>query len=513
MEKWYVNWLFCILLFVIWLLIQVEVKRAIPRSKMYGSSMVDDSPTSIANIRSDVRRTMSAGNAQFLGPNTVLSSNSSTLAASAGVPKVPTMSGGYSTQRKPFSTAVSPPAGRSINNTSYASALKLGAADTAKDCSLQGLLSPSFSSNSMDGSEKLQVNNQFDNEFSDLNSLLRPNFFESSVRTVRAQSEPIVRVDGLFGRDMFSLDINSFGVTSTPQNSKNTSRSSSIYLSNNNLGGLFSPGGDSNFGGNLNSNNNNPITNLSWLTSPQQARLSFDGSMDSHGLLSLSLPPPAVSSNKLQDNTIQSPPGVIGFSNNHHNTQSSIVGMNSSFTSDDSPQQYVKFPLSTDCEIHSNSHTLFSDPLQSNSLSLFGDVSQNSDFSKSNPGVVPSPEKWAAMFGGVGNSQANCNFISLQPDRTWNGMNSLQEPLFNELNNDNNSRVLGLTSSQRSGTTTTESSDTSTVVRRNSHPPIPKPADIDSSFDVNSISQYSDLRLDSQEFVPQGSLHFWSSTT
>lgn len=494
---------------------KVEVKRAIPRSKIFnnvnGTNLQmssDDSPTSITNIRSDVRRTMSTGSAQFLN-SSILSSNSSTLAASAGVQKGLQSSSSIPTQRKPFSNAVSPSNTKAAPPSgSYAAALKIGGSgeDDVK-AELRSLLSSNLSSNSLSAMDNgigthstMELNSE--NELMDLNALLRQSRLDT-VRTVRALSEPIVKFDsgGIFGKDVFTMDLHSYGA-STPPNSLNSSRSSSIYLTNSNLGSLFS-GNDSNFNNNLSSSAG--LNTMPWLSSPSSGLSAFDNSVDNNSLLSLNLPPP-ISASK-NDNP-QVSPGIIG-SNNSSSNNSRIESINS-----ESHHSFMQFPVSIESD-NSKAKSLFATPPRSG-ISVLSDSAQKSHATRSNieSGVVPSPEKWAAMFG-VSGSQGNNGYLNLIPDQSWpkNNIfsNNFQEnSLFGDFE-DSNSRVLGIaTTSLRSGTTTTESSEglnTANNTRRNSHPSVPMSSD---AFDVNTVSQYSDLRLDSQEFIPQGT-SLWNS--
>lgn len=491
------------------------MKRAIPRSKIFSSAnsssvqvTTDDSPTSIANIRSDVRRTMSTGSAQFLNSGSILSSNSSTLAASAAVQKGLQSSSNIPTQRKPFSNAVSPPITKTTPPSgSYAAALRVGGSgeEDAK-AEFRTLLSNNLSSNSlnaMDSGSGAQSTMELtsENDFMDLNALLRQSRLET-VRTVRALSEPIVKFDGsaIFGKDVFSMDLHPLGA-STPPNSLNSSRSSSIYLTNSNLGSLFASSNDSNFNNNLNSTAG--LSAMPWLSSPSNGMSAFDNTGD-NSLLSLNLPP-SVSSVK---NEVS--PGIIGTSNTSSNNNNRMES-----TTSESQHSFMQFPVSIDSE-NSKGKSLFSTPPRSG-MSILSDSSQNSRTLKSNvESVVPSPEKWAAMFG-VSGAQVNNGYLNLLSDQSWpsNNLftNNFQEgSIFGDFE-ESNSRVLGIAAtSLRSGTTTTESSEgfnTTNTTRRNSHPSAPMPSDMD-AFDVNSISQFSDLRLDSQEFIPQGT-SLWNS--
>lgn len=268
------------------------MKRAIPRSKIglqptlqppstpvkesSPSSLqtaLSESPTNSANIRSNVRRTMSTGSAQCLGSSPMtLSANSSTMAASASVQKplssaasTGALSASNSMNRKANSTVASsnppvPPA----RGASYAAALLMGS----------GLHSfeDSKSQNSLDMPENLGSMSHSpiaeDSSFPSISSahgvsLLNGNSSAGDVvRPARAHSEPIVKFEGSSALDgePVPFDFNDFtsshaGLGVIQPSSNNSSRSPSIVLPQ----GAFS-------------------NNISWLSGA--TTMSFETSVD-----------------------------------------------------------------------------------------------------------------------------------------------------------------------------------------------------------------------------------------
>lgn len=374
----------------------------------------------VANIRSEVRRTMSVGSNSSLAaaqPPIPLSGNSSTLAASTGAQKI----GAGQYGKAPAASGQGPGGNKTAPVASYAAALKLGG--HVNEDQKQSFTYDQQASRSMDQHLHQSQNSplMFYSGAQQGENLVRPN---------RALSEPIVGYDSpgsLLSNEM--IDISSYiqGKTTT-----NPSRSSSMHS------GAVSPvlslyqtegnSGSGGFGNTMqNSHSNSSLANIAWLSSPLSSQ--FDTGLDISGTpMNLSLPPPITS---------------VGSTSTGYTTSSDVFSSQGGML--DQNAFYQNKPLS-------GSYGYISSPGGTKTFLQGNSNQQSQNQHQQQPigdGVIPSQEAWMAMVGGpfhsTGYSQGDFQdsqqgyFSLLNDQNTWSINNASRQGLLQGITEQNSS--------------------------------------------------------------------------
>jgi hypothetical protein len=462
---------------------QVEVKRAIPRSKIAPTNQLASSvstssnlttpvksysgvpssppipspqfssPSANSGLRGDTRRTLSIGSAQGLSSNTT--TYAATAGSSAQKPSLSSNSsnqlhanngpGGMSAQKKSPSNSISmpSPAGRAVSAPSYAAALKLGSSFEEATNQFGGITSSPSSSNSSNSLFHQQQSNSLTDfagsllssstnnhslflnhntpslsglssnstpgaSSNNLQSLLQTHSnnnnsnsnkdFEQAMRA-RAQSEPIVRLDGGFGGNDLNnpFGLNGPALTSAFLNSRHFTSSLSGFGADlgpvNSLGFGF-PGLEKDKSSSVSANaaNSTPsLSSLPWLSSPSS--MSYDSALDgSLATSNLNLPPPMLQSSPLLSHSAA--PGTNDLLGRNRANSFTLSGNSSTVTA-------------TSSGITGSSAPGLLKPNSSNSLLGFGGYPPlHGNHENQNAGLFSTPSRSSSITEGIAGSSS-----------------------------------------------------------------------------------------------------------